>query len=363
MSGRQQGGDSGRPGKHPHPVELTLFLPGLLGPMPGLGHLPAEEWPRVPTLRLLLTRARRHRLAAAGREALLFSLFPVHPPAVGEDLPLAAMTRIFDGSMPDDAWWIHADPVYMHADPDRMVLLAHGELGLTAEEADALSRTLAEHLAEDGWRLETGAPERWYLRPPEAPRLTTHTPDEALGGDVAEYLPRGQDAAHWRRLLNELQMLLHTHPVNAERQARGAPPVNSVWFWGGGRVPQVGSRRWTAVWSDSVLARALAMQSGSDHASLPEDPSAWLASLAPGRHLAVLESLRAPLQERDAPGWFTALEALEEQWLVPIRDAVRRGSLGAVRLVADTGFEYELTRTRLRHWWKRPRPLPSFVSG
>ena len=35
-----------------------------------------------------------------------------------------------------------------------MLLLAHGELGLGRDEAAALTATVAEHLAEDGWRLD-----------------------------------------------------------------------------------------------------------------------------------------------------------------------------------------------------------------
>ena len=39
--------------------------------------------------------------------------------------------------------------------------------------------------------------------------------------------------------MNEAQMILHTHPVNAEREARGMPAVNSVWLWGGGTLPAI----------------------------------------------------------------------------------------------------------------------------
>jgi hypothetical protein len=35
-----------------------------------------------------------------------------------------------------------------------------------------------------------------------------------------------------------VQVILHQHPVNAERRARGLPPVNSLWLWGGGPLPQ-----------------------------------------------------------------------------------------------------------------------------
>jgi hypothetical protein len=43
--------------------------------------------------------------------------------------------------------------------------------------------------------------------------------------------------APWRHAINEAQMVLHAHPVNQARQAAGQPVVNSLWPWGGGRLP------------------------------------------------------------------------------------------------------------------------------
>ena len=342
-------------------AELTLYIPGLLGPLAGLEGVPAKEWPRLPTLEAFLSRAEHSVLPSTGGEAVLFALFPLQ--AGAGDPPVAALTRIYDGCMPDEAWWIRADPVYLHADPDRMLLLAHGDLGLSRDEAVALTATLAEHLAEDGWRLEMGAPERWYLCVPEPPALTTHSPDAALNQDIAGRLPEGPDGARWRRIMNEVQMLLHAHPVNAEREARGLPVVNSVWFWGGGRVPQVGPRTWAGVWADSVLPRALGLQAGSPDAGLPPDPEAWMRALAPGRHLAVVESLRPPLRERDAVNWFSALETLERDWFIPAGEALRAGRLTSVRLVTDAGDDFRIGRGRFRHWWKRRRPLRDILKG
>src|SRR6185295_12749511 len=39
-----------------------------------------------------------------------------------------------------------------------------------------------------------------------------------------------------RRLQNEVQMLLYTHPLNDRREARGALPLNSFWLSGCGRA-------------------------------------------------------------------------------------------------------------------------------
>ena len=36
-------------------------------------------------------------------------------------------------------------------------------------------------------------------------------------------------------------MLLHDHPVNIAREARGCLPVTGVWFWGGGTADAIGA--------------------------------------------------------------------------------------------------------------------------
>jgi hypothetical protein len=50
-------------------------------------------------------------------------------------------------------------------------------------------------------------------------------------------MPRSAEAAPLRRLQNEMQMLLYTHPVNDARAARGVLPVNSFWLSGTGALP------------------------------------------------------------------------------------------------------------------------------
>lgn len=51
-----------------------------------------------------------------------------------------------------------------------------------------------------------------------------------MRNDMLKYLPNGSDLKRWQKLLTELQMLLHAHPVNTARVQRGARPINSSWL-------------------------------------------------------------------------------------------------------------------------------------
>jgi hypothetical protein len=114
-----------------------------------------------------------------------------------------------------------------------------------------------------GFELSAPAPNRWFLRAiasdqyPDSP-----DPEDILGDDLEAHLPGGRDAPKWRRLLNESQVVLHNHVVNAARTARGALPANTLWFWGGGRMPAL-ARDWRASMTTDRVAGALARAAGA----------------------------------------------------------------------------------------------------
>lgn len=337
---------------------LTLFIPGLSGPLPGLGAVPAGEWPPLPLWRRLLSRADAAPGLPSGQETALCALFDI--PVAG-DPPVAAITRVFDGGMPDEAWWLRADPVHLIADRDQLVL-ADPEPALSAAEAAVLGGELASHVAEYGFHLEVRTPGRWYLRAEPAPCLTTQSTRAAAGRDIHSLLPAGPHASQWRRLLNELQMILHACPVNEARMAQGLPAINSVWFWGGGRLPPAGPRPWDGVCADDLLSRALALHTGVACAPLPSAVGPWLSGLEGDDHLAVLENLVPAVNALDIGAWFAGLAALERHWLEPLVQGLRDGRLDRLYLVDDHGRGWALDRRALRRWWRRPRPLAAILT-
>jgi hypothetical protein len=171
------------------------------------------------------------------------------------------------------------------------------------------------------------------------------SPSSALGASVEPNMPRGGDAPRFRAIVNEAQMLLHTHAVNAAREARGQSPVNSLWPWGGGVLASQERPSLRQVLADDPLARGLAMAAGIPAAPLPGDAAHWLEH-APedGIVLAVLDHESAADLERD--------------WLAPLLAALRSSRIGMVTLHlagADAVLHAETVRTDLRHFWRRRR--------
>ena len=163
------------------------------------------------------------------------------PHAPGADWPTAAVTALVDCDASIDVGgtgtWLRADPVHLRPDVADLVLFDAVDAGVSSEEARALAETVNEALRPGGPLVHAAHPHRWYVALEAPARMATTPLSLAAGAGVSAAMPRGPDAPRWRRWMNEVQMALHDCPVNADRERRGAAPINSVWFWGGGSLP------------------------------------------------------------------------------------------------------------------------------
>lgn len=307
--------------------QVTLYVPGLFA-------VPAKPL----ALRRLLARSDRLPGGSDGAMERLFALFSIAPVA-NQDLAIAAITRVADMGVIDREWWIRADPVFL--EPGRDSLILRTGLDLKQEEASQLVAELNESLSQEGWVLKAPHPERWYLKPPAAPNIRTTPINTVIGRDVHPHLPQGDDYKTWHTRLNEIQILLHTSPVNAARQARGVLPANSVWFWGGGRLPRPGTVHWTQLWGNTVLAQGLARLTGVPNQAVPTNGTQLLSQPITGEHLIVLEQNLM----NDAE----AFNHLAQDWLAPLVAGVHKNLFDSLSLFSDNG---PMLLYRKGHRWR-----------
>jgi hypothetical protein len=205
------------------------------------------------------------------------------------------------------------------------------------QDADALCQAVNAHFA--------GAIE---LRALDASRWCARLEREIDAGDEPPLSMAGREATQRAGdvLLTEIQMLFHAHPANAAREARGEPPVNSVWIWGAGRLPGKLHGPWQSVTSEDPLALGFARHAGAMARALPDGAAQWLSS-DEGRHLVILDA---------------ANPSLESGWFAPLAAALRSGRVGMLTLhVPDAGLSFETTRGDLRRFWRRPKPLARYA--
>ena len=308
----------------------------------------------LPALQTLLARGCRHTCSAEGTEAAVCAALGIDRQ---QDWPLAPITLEADGGVAGDAYWLRVDPVHLRVMRDRIVLADSSMLELTGREADALAAAIGRHFGETLCPLPLH-PTRWYQRLDRAPRLTTMPPSVAAGCDIDPLLPQGADAMRFRSQLNELQMLLHEHPVNLAREARGELAVNSVWLWGGGTRPAAPVQR-SILYARDATAHALGAFCNAQVRPLPEHLE---KSLLDAESIVVLDGLTPAGQNGDPYGWREALRTLEADWFAPLLATLRWRSCAEVRLADPvSGKALRLRRTDVWKIWRRPRSLMSML--
>lgn len=343
---------------------LSLLLPGLFGITPAPPQNIARH-PPWPALETLLARADKSELdgrapASAGTvEARVFALFGLAAED-GADLPVAAVTRVADGGDADTAWWLRADPVCLQPQGGGLILYNRPEPPLTPDQTQALVDEILQVFAADGWHLEAPTPHRWYLRLATAPAIQTSALAYVAGRDIHPHLPTGKDAKAWHVILNEVQILLHTCGVNVEREALGYMPINSLWFWGGGRLPAPAAVDWTHVSSDEPVSQGLAHVCALPLSPLPANAAAWLDQAAGGKHLLVFDPEHQRYDPSDADAQQTFLAQLEQHWIAPLMAALKTGAVQSITLYAEAGPGFRVTRKTLGRWWRRRRRVDEY---
>ena len=327
---------------------MLLLIPHLFPPARLLET--AAQNLHVPALETLMARGNRQACAQDGLEAALCEALGI---ARQQDWPIAPIALEADGGTAGEAYWLRADPVHLRIMRDRIVLADSLSLELSRQEADALADAVGRHFGDE-LSPKPLHPKHWYVRIDQEPCLVTTPLSVAAGRNIDPLLPQGQDAMRFRAHLNELQMLLHEHPVNQAREARGELPVNSLWLWGGGTKPAAPTTHAT-VYAPDVETRAFGTVCG---ASVQPLPARWTAKLLKADGIIVLDGLTHCGQCGDAYGWRESLREMEQNWFAPLRSSLRKLGPQGLRLIDPVnGKAFVLHANDAWKFWRRPQRL------
>jgi len=338
-------------------MHCRLLIPELFPPDPAFAEpLGGRHFPNLETL---LARGRRGADVWHSMEQWLFEIFSVERQL---DWPSAPFALLGEGGNPGEDYWVHAEPVHLEADRDRVLLADSSVLSVSMEEAQSLAETVNRHFSEQLY-VEPASADRWYAKLASPPAQATVPLADVLGRSIEP----GSASIGWHAIMNEIQMLLHEHPVNQAREVRGAPTINGMWLWGGGRLAPAKAPPLRAVLSRHPLALGLASHASVRASYPPDDVKRWLESGEPdGVHLAVLVPLVEPVHQRDVKRWTLEVQALERRWFTPLCEALRKNRIGMVSLhLSGDGqiLNTETTRSDLRHFWRARRPLGHYCAA
>jgi hypothetical protein len=252
--------------------------------------------------------------------------------------------------------WV-ATPVHLIAGLTNLHLDRRGLLRLPPEDLASIAQDFNRIFGEAELHLQPLANGEFLLRAPAAWNAITTEPARALVIDLESALPKGNTATALKRLGAELEMWLHSHPVNDARLRRGEPPVSTLWLWGGGALESLKSASApvtdVACGVDPYLAGLWDLQ-GAPTRALPDRFGDLLSDPKPERATLVLEI--TPLLHTN-PNWtvFEALVDLDRLYLSPALAALRARAVESVVLVAND-MEVRLRSGDQMKFWRRSRP-------
>jgi len=330
---------------------LDLIVPGLLGPFSA--DLPAYfadelKQPEFKVLNSWLSRANESIYKADGYYASLQSL--IYPQC---NLSVCQLTAEFDQVAPDQGCLYRIDPVHFKAESDHAVLLGSQLLDIELDEAMQLIEAFNHHFIEDGVSLHLGAADRWYLQTLKPLQLSFSSIDYSLGRDIKHFMPEGDDALWWRKILNEAQMLFFQHAVNQQREDNHQLNINGLWLWDEVFSIAEPTEVYSAVYTRDALASALAIKSGckiNEHFVEPEGHSAL-----------VIDDVYEAVCYGDVDAWLKALREFCQLQLPKIESLLSSNKISAVNIYPCDGRVFHIDRWQLLKFWKLVKPLNVYV--
>lgn len=305
----------------------TTLLPFALWPSQGpeAGVLAQQT---LPALRQWLGQSRRLAVVTdAPEEPLLATLTPPHEralahcmgwPLLDGALPWAAQAARANGD------WAFISLCNWHVSNGQVTLGDPADLAMDDQTDDVLFKAMQPFFAEDGIELQRYQPGQWLARSPLFADLRTAALDRVIGRNIDPWLvgcetgPERLSAAAQllRRLQNEMQMLLYTHPVNENRRLT----INSFWVHGTGALPNN------------------TPQAGLTHSRVPCN---------------VVQSLRRSALQHDFIGWLEAWQTVDAEVIAPLLACVAGGE--PQRLVLCGEHEFHVYDSATPTLWQRVR--------
>jgi len=212
-----------------------------------------------------------------------------------------------------DAGWAWITPCHLNVQSNHVDMEDPRDLDISTTECETLRMAMQGYFAEDGVELHPLTDGNWLAFGAVFRDLPTASIERVAGRSIDAWMPQQEQAKPIRRLQNEMQMLLYTHPVNDARSARGASTVNAFWVSG----------------------------TGTPHG---------IPVAAPER-LESVDALRQSAIRDDAPAWLEAWSYLDATVLA---DLLRRAKAGKPARLTLCGERMAATLDlQDKPWWSR----------
>ena len=184
-----------------------------------------------------------------------------------------------------------------------------------------------------------------------------------IGRKANQFIEQSRQALPWYKLMNEMQMFMHQHSINQNRLETGLLPINSLWFWGAGNLPElnVENSHW---YCDNKQLIKFAYSAGIRNSSLDQLATDQLATISDVEDSVIIDlSLLEALKISNDANLQAKLEALEETIFKPVLAVAK---LKRLTLRLRAGYQSDFTLSPLSNslskfkFWQHRKSLINF---
>lgn len=249
-------------------------------------------------------------------------------------LPIAELGALGENFYTSDSDWLRIDPVQLYADLAQVFLIGNTHLNLQSDEIEELKNTINDFLKSESLEIFVANALEWYLKIPFNLEIKTHSLYSAQGKNIYNYLPEGKQKAFWQKLLTELQMLLEVNSVNKKRKIAYLPLVNSVWFWGEGKLTELKlSNPFTAIVTNQSVVKGITKLSDTNLISFTQP----VENFSSGKYLFVINL------ETDN-------KTLINKQFEIFHDLIKKNQIDSVEVECLDGITYI---RKAKSWWQK----------
>ena len=309
------------------------------------GHRAPANWPAndaLPNVRQWLSDSNRTSVIyEAPYGPLPTSLSMPHEVAQGKALgwnfadgcvPWAANAAAEQNLSADKSAWTFVMLCNWHVSNGQVTMGDPAHLQIDSDTDAQLFEAMQGFFAQDDISLYPYAPGQWLAQSDVFANLPTASLDRVIGRNIDPWLVGGATptgpATLLRRLQNEMQMLLYTHEVNANRGLA----INSFWWHGAGALPS-SAKTSIAKENPTNLPRPSTLQTFNE------------------AHLQAISDLRNASLQQDWQGWMKAWTLLDQTLFADVLKRVQQGE--TMQLVLCGEYERHIYETRPASAWSR----------
>jgi len=331
-------------------VNINLIIPGLID-------LPVDELDssflklKLPALNQLLRFGRYHRNQAFDLESMLID-------SMGwEDLQTLPFAQAYASKQTQNSdYSLLFRAIHLKADIHSAIVLPLEDNPVNKDDISIIINDLRDLFKVDCDIVEV-QDGLWLMHLHQC-RPAQHYPHflSIIGKKVDPYIEQSRQALPWYKLVNEMQMFMHQHDINRDRQASGLLPVNSLWLWGAGNLSKLTTNNinW---YCDDELLRQFAGVSGIACENLDKVQTHDFGCDSIVVDMALLEALKIS----GAASLQALLSNMEIALFKPLLQGVMSGKC-KLRLRFGSLNDLILSRYSTCQWWKKSVSLVEYAT-